>query len=272
MNAGGTHSESMSASRTRLLLVLFSLALPGSSFARTLQQVLNDGTLRVGVVLVTPWAIRQAPGEFTGFEIDVSKALASDMGVEIDIRVYAEERIIPALEAGEIDLIAAGLSITPARALHVNFSQPYAMTGITLATNRDTTILVSSVEDFDDAEYRIATVVGSDAAEQAAQIFPRAEILEFSDVEQASAALLDARADAYLEDEPIPTFLALENPALIDAPLSAPLLQSRAGFAVNKGDADFLAFLNAWITARESDTWLPTMHDYWFQTLRWREQ
>jgi polar amino acid transport system substrate-binding protein len=64
----------------------------------------------------------------------------------------------------------------------------------------------------------------------------------------------------------------LENPAVIDAPLSAPLLQARAGFAVNKGDADFLAFLNAWITARESDTWLPTMHDYWFQTLRWREQ
>jgi polar amino acid transport system substrate-binding protein len=44
------------------------------------------------------------------------------------------------------------------------------------------------------------------------------------------------------------------------------------GFAVNKGDPDFLAFLNAWIQAREADTWLPTTAGYWFKSLRWRER
>ncbi len=47
---------------------------------------------------------------------------------------------------------------------------------------------------------------------------------------------------------------------------------SPAGFAVNKGDPDFLAFLNAWITARNADTWLPTTASYWFESLRWRER
>ena len=43
------------------------------------------------------------------------------------------------------------------------------------------------------------------------------------------------------------------------------------GFAVGKGDPDFLAFLDAWIEAREADTWLPTTHRYWFRTLQWRD-
>ena len=262
----------MSVPRTRVLLILLSLALPAGGSARTLQQVLNEGTLSVGVVLVTPWAIRPAPGELIGFEVDVATKLAEDLGVDVDIRVFAEERIVPALEAGEIDLIAAGLPITPERALHVNFSHPYATTGITLAVNRIGTLSVSRLEDFDSSAFTIATVAGSEAAEAAARIFPSAELLEFGDIEQASAALLGDGADAYLENEPVPTFLALEHPITIDVPLSEPLLQARAGFAVNKGDPDFLAFLNAWITAREIDTWLPTIHSYWFETLRWRDQ
>ncbi len=262
----------MSARRTRVLLILVSLALPAGGSARTLQQVLNEGTLSVGVVLVTPWAIRPAPGELIGFEVDVAKKLAEDLGVGVDIHVYAEERVVPALEAGEIDLIAAGLSITPERALHVNFSQPYASSGITLVVNRIRTVSVSRVEDFDDSAFTIATVAGSDAAEAAARIFPRAELLEFGDIEQASAAVLGDGADAYLENEPVPTFLALEHPVTVDVPLSEQLLQTRAGFAVNKWDPDFLAYLNAWITARDIDTWLPTIHSYWFETLRWRDQ
>jgi ABC-type amino acid transport substrate-binding protein len=70
----------------------------------------------------------------------------------------------------------------------------------------------------------------------------------------------------------VPTFLSLENPGVVDLPLAEPLLVSRAGFAVGKGDPDFLAFLNAWITAHEADTWLPTTTGYWFKSLRWQER
>src|SRR5437660_1348313 len=84
--------------------------------------------------------------------------------------------------------------------------------------------------------------------------------------EAARGALLAGKVDGYLEDEPVPTFLALENPSTIDLPLGQPLLTSSAGFAVIKGDPDFLAFLNAWIVSREDDTWLRTTNDYWFKS------
>ena len=82
-------------------LLLSLLCSPGS--ARTLQQVLNDGTLRVGVAIYTPWAMRDASGELSGFEIDVATKLAEDMQVEVEFTVYSWERIILALESGEID-------------------------------------------------------------------------------------------------------------------------------------------------------------------------
>ncbi len=117
--------------------------------ARDLQEVLNTGTLRVGVTLYAPWAARAANGELVGFEVDVAKQLAADMRVKAELRAYDVERLIPALEAGEIDLIAAGLTITPARALHVNFSQPYAEGGIGLATHVARTANVTKLEDLE---------------------------------------------------------------------------------------------------------------------------
>jgi polar amino acid transport system substrate-binding protein len=238
--------------------------------ARELQQVLNTGTLRVGVTLYAPWATRMSNGDIVGFEVDVAKQLAADMGVRAEILPYDVERLIPALEAGEIDVIAAGLAITPERALHVNFSQPYAESGIALATNSERTASVTRLGDLDSDRYTVAAVEGSVAIDLKARVLPKAKVRLFPDVISASNALVAGEVDAYLEDEPVPTFLALEHPTKIDLPLDRPLLASRAAFAVIKGDPDFVTFLNAWINSRDADTWLPTTTNYWFKSLGWR--
>jgi polar amino acid transport system substrate-binding protein len=207
-----------------------------------------------------------------GFEIDVARQLASDMDVKVEILTYDVDRLIPALESGEIDLIAAGLTITPERALHVNFSAPYAESGIALATHLGLTADIDDVGQLDDPSVKLGAVEDSVAVPLARRLWPRATLEVFASAEAATAALLAGDVHGYLEDEPVPTFLALEHPDVVDVPLPRPLLVSRAGFAVMKGDPDFLAFLNAWITAREADTWLPTTASYWFQSLRWRER
>ena len=115
-------------------------------------------------------------------------------------------------------------------------------------------------------------VDGSAAAQLAKRLLPRAKLKLIASPAAASRALVLGEVDGYLEDEPVPTFLALDNPGVIDVPLARPLLASRSGFAVNKGDADFLAYLNAWIVAHEADTWLPSTTSYWFKSLRWRER
>jgi len=255
-----------------LSALLTALVLSANAWSRPLQIVLNEGKLRVGVALASPWAIRDDSGKLEGFEVDVAKRLAADMKVQPVILPYAWNKLIPALESGEIDLIAAGITITPERALHVNFSQPYASGGINLATNLHSTANVKTLEDLDNHSYKLAAVKGSVAVALARRILPKTNLVLFDDAKAAGSALVAGKVDAYLEDEPVPTFLALENPGKIDVPIAEPLLTTPAGFAVAKGEPDFLAFLNAWITARTADTWLPTTHQYWFKSLAWRKE
>jgi|SRR5215471_4295744 len=265
-----------STMRSALASLTFAVLLTASPIdhasARPLQQVLKSGTLRVGVALYAPWAARTPSGDLVGFEVDVAKRLAADMGLKAEILSYESGRLIPALEGGEIDVIAAGFTITPERALHVNFSDPYAKSGIALATQVERTSSVKQLADLDDEHYTVAAVAGSVAAELAKRVLPHAKLRTFENADAASGALLGGKVDGYLEDEPVPTFLALENPKTIDLPLDRPLLASSAGFAVNKGDPDFVTFLNSWIVSREDDTWLPTTSDYWFKTLRWKDK
>jgi len=258
--------------RLTTAIVWAALAFSGQAAARDLQDVLNGGKLRVGVTLFAPWAARSAGGELVGFEVDVARQLAADMGVEATLLAYDVDRLVPALEAGEIDIIAAGLTITPERALHVNFSQPYAESGVGLATHTERTANVTDISALDDETFTIAAVEGSVGAALARRLWPRARVQVFASADAATKALLSGEVHGYVEDEPVPTFLALENPGVIDVPTNRPLLVSPAGFAINKGDPDFLAFLNAWITAREADTWLPTTASYWFKSLRWQER
>jgi polar amino acid transport system substrate-binding protein len=259
--------------KARAIWILLSCVLSWApaAGARSLQQVLNDGTLRVGISMAAPWALRRESGELAGFEVEVANKLAADMQVRLELVQYPFAGLVPALEAGEIDVIAAGLTITPERALHVNFSQAYASAGISLATNSTRTASVSRFEELDQETYKIAAVDDSVAAELVLRLLPQAELVLFASSDRASEALVAGDVDAYLEEEPVPTFLALEHHGTIDVPVARPLLQTHAAFAVNKGDPDFLAFLNAWITAREADTWLPTTHRYWFKSLAWRD-
>jgi len=254
--------------RTALLAVWLLSAM--SAEAGSLRQVLNAGKLRVGISLAAPWAMRD-DGELRGFEIDVARKLAADMGVEPEFLRYEHDGLLRALESGEIDLIAAGFVITPERALHVNFSQPYQTGGIGIATNVESTAAIERLEELNHPDFRLAAVEGSVAADIARRILPRARLQEFGDAAAAIDSLVAGLVDIYLEEEPLPQYLALEHPGTIDVPISRPLVETRSAFAVSRGDPDFLAFLNAWIEAREADTWLPTTTQYWFRSLQWRE-
>ena len=238
----------------------------------TLNSVLNNRILRVGVSLFTPWVLRNKNGDLVGFEIDVANQLAKDLSVQLELKEFDWDAIVPALLNKEIDIIVAGMVITPQRALKVNFSQPYANSGIGLATNLALTKDFTGLADLNRQKVKVGVVAGTVAEDVAKRLFPQASIQSFLKSEQTVQALVQGKIHGYVEHEPIPAFLALEHPGKIDEPLSEPLLSTKAGFAVNKGDPDFINFLNAWIIARDADSWLTSAHNYWFETLQWREE
>lgn len=252
----------------RSLLLLFVCLSPLAS-ADVLDDILERGTVRVGVAEFTPWTIRDANGELRGFEIDVANKIAADMGVTAEFKVYDWEDIIAAVQNDEVDIIAGGMAITPARALQVNFSRPLATSGISIATNMRKTKNIKSLTELDEDDVVITVVSDTLAASVAQTFFGNASIKSYSTREPAEKDVVEGRAHAYLATTPEVNFLALKNDAAVDVPMSEPLVASSEGLAVKKGEQQLLNFLDAWVTAHQADRWLESTHDYWFETMNW---
>jgi len=101
-----------------------------------IETIKKRGKLKVGMATFVPWAMRNKKGDLIGFEIDVAKKLAKDMGVKIQFVPTAWSGIIPALIAGKFDTIIGGMSVTPQRNLTINFTAPYAHSGMGIAANK----------------------------------------------------------------------------------------------------------------------------------------
>ena len=252
-------------------LCLFSYLLQAAE-TRTLSSILASGELRVGLATFEPWTIKGKDGALVGSEVDIARRLAADMGLEVKLAVYDWNKLIDALNGGDIDIVVAGMAVTPSRALKVNFSQPYASSGIGVATNTALTKQFNSIKDMNSKSVKVAVVSGTVAEQIAKRLFGQAKIVEFSSSQLAQQAVVAGDVHGYVESIPGPDFLALRHPDKVDVPIETPLYSTREAFAVRKGDQDFVNFLNAWIVSRSADAWLESTRRYWFESLAWREQ
>ena len=252
----------------RRALLLFFI-WPALANADVLDDVLEKGSIRIGVAEFVPWTMKTKSGEMIGYEIDVGKKLAADMGVQAEFKVFEWEDIIPALQQGEIDVIAGGMAITPSRALQVNFSRPLGVSGISIATNTRKTRNITSMDQLNNDRV-IMTVVADTLAQSVAEtFFDKATIKVYSTSDEAEQDVIDGRAHAFLASVPEVNYLAWRNQKKVDVPVADPLMASSEGLAVKKGEQAMLNFLDAWVTARQTDKWLVTTREYWFKTLEW---
>lgn len=251
------------------LLPFLLLSIPGFANADVLDEILERGTVRFGVAEFVPWTMKSSSGDLIGFEIDMANKIAKDMGVKAEFKLYPWEEIIPALQSGEIDILTGGMSITPARAMLVNFSRPVAKSGVGIATNISMTKDIERLEQLNNAQIRIAVVKGTLAHSISQRFFDKADLKVFTSGEIAGAAVVAGDAHVYLGSLTQTKFLAMNNPDEIDLPVNEPLIASREAMAVSKGEQELLNFLNAWVTSRQADLWISTTRDYWFETTKW---
>lgn len=78
-----------------------------------LDQVRRAGVLRVGVVEQIPWTFTNRSGQLVGFEVDVARALASDLGVRLELVRASSNGIADDVAGGHADIGAAGLWYSP---------------------------------------------------------------------------------------------------------------------------------------------------------------
>ncbi|ROR32743.1 transporter substrate-binding domain-containing protein [Inmirania thermothiophila] len=119
-------------------LLAATLAWSGAARAGTLDEILERGTLRVGMEpAYMPFELTNQKGEIIGFDVDIAKRMAKAMGVELEIVSTAWDGIIPALLTKKFDIIMSGMTLTQERNLRINFAQPYIIVGQTLLIRKE---------------------------------------------------------------------------------------------------------------------------------------
>jgi polar amino acid transport system substrate-binding protein len=202
----------MRAPRRRLLPIALALltalaALPGLSGCGgpTSGDPLEPIRRRGALVIATeaefrPFEYVEPDGEVVGFDIDLARAIAADLGVRLEVRNVKFDSIISELKQGFADLIVSGMTVTPERAQSVRFSEPYFFTVTALLLNKEKAGQIAAVAELDDPARTVAVKEGTTGEQAAAKVVPRARKVSHKTENGAALDVAEGRADAFLYD------------------------------------------------------------------------
>ena len=238
------------------------------------QTILQRGSISVGMSAFVPWAMRDKNGDLIGFEIDVARKVAEDMGVDINFVPTAWDGIIPALIAGKFDVIIGGMSVTTKRNLTVNFTRPYARTGYIVIANSKLAEEkgINGLADLNREDITIASRRGSTGAVAMDRHFPKAKKIFFDDDVLSVQEVANGNIEAASSTPPKAAFEIEKRGDVIRIVSDEQLSPTREAFALRKGDPDALNFFSNWIQENEASGWLAERRAYWFSSREWADQ
>ena len=239
-----------------------------------LQTILQRGAINIGLSAFVPWAMRDKNGNLIGFEIDVAKKVAEDMGVDINFVPTAWDGIIPALLAGKFDIIISGMSVTTKRNLTVNFTRPYARTGYIVIANSKLAEEkgIAGLADLNREDITIASRRGSTGAVAMDRHFPKARKIFFDDDVLSVQEVANGNIEAASSTPPKAAFEIEKRGDVIRIVSDEQLSPTREAFALRMGDPDALNFFSNWIQENEASGWLAERRAFWFSGREWADQ
>ncbi|MEZ4468740.1 MAG: transporter substrate-binding domain-containing protein [bacterium] len=255
-----------------LLLLLATLAPPARAEdpdlwqRSTLNEIIRRGELRVGLEpgYVPFEMVDPASGELVGFDVDIAQLMARSMGVRLKIVRLDWSGIMPALLASQFDVVMSGMTITPERNLWVNFSDPYLVAGQTILLRPPLAEKVKSYKDLDSPAYLVVTKPGTTAHDAVKRLLPQARVQLFESEAAGVAEVKAGRADAFVFDLPFNALAHARDPAAL-AFLQTPFTHERIGWAIRKGDPDFLNWLNHFLAQIKGDGRYDALYERWFR-------
>jgi len=245
--------------------VVFTLVLVISlfAFADLLDEIRARGVLRIGQDAgYMPLYGTDEKGNRIGFEVDLAKKMAEILGVKLEFVVVNWDGIIPALISGKFDIIFSGMTITPERALKVDFTDPYLTVGQTVLYNTRKYSSAPMYAELKDVKgLKIAVQLGTTGDEAARRLFPNAKILAFDTMDEAAYQVASGRADIAVLDSIFAKYMAKKYNVLA---VSGELLTKEdLGIAVKKGNLEFLQWLNTFIRWAKTTGSVDKLKDKW---------
>ena len=250
------------------LMVSAAFAAP-SGETSTLDRVLARKQLVVGTAPgYFPFEMVDKTGKIIGFDIEVAQAIADALGVKLVVKQYAFDGLIPALLNGDLDMILAGMTITPKRALVVSFSNPYYRTGQVVMVSRARNPNVASWKDLDRPGKVIGVSLGTTGAMLAKRIYTRAQVRDYDTFPEAALAAASGRIDAVIYDEPAIRVYEAQHPDAVYGIYDLISVEA-LGIAVRKDDFPMIQWLNSFLHSYVDGPEYMAAIDRWFKKMTW---
>lgn len=235
----------------------------------TLNQILKRGELRVGMEAgYMPFELKNKKGEIVGFDVDMAKELAKEMGVKLTLVNTAWDGIISGLLTDKYDIIMSGMTVTPQRNLQINFADPYIVVGQTILIKKELAGKIKSYKDLNDPKYTVATKLGVTGDYATKKFIGKSKINLFETEQEGAMEVVNGKADAFVYDLPYNSLYFAQNAKKL-AFLDVPFTYEPLAWAIRKGDPDFMNFLNNMMKQMRGDGRYQAIYDKWFGTDEW---
>ncbi len=239
----------------------------------TIEKILKRGKLRVGFESgYVPFEMTDKKGNFIGFDMDYARRMAKEMKVKF-VPVNTEwDGIIPALMTDKFDIIMGGMTITQERNLRINFAEPYIVVGQTILLNKKHEGKVKSYKDLNNPKYILTSRLGTTGEQAIKRYMPKATYKSFQSEAEAGLEVINGKADALVYDLPYCGFLYGSQGKGKTVFLDTPFTYEPLAWAINKGDPDFLNWLNNFLRQTKGDGFYDRLYQKWIIGTDWKKE
>lgn len=224
--------------------------------------------LKVGISTNMPPLVYKNGNKLQGLEVDLAQQLGQYLQREVRFVELSWDKQIPSLEAGKIDIIMSGMSITPKRSYRVSFAQPYMRSGQMLLVKMNKAQLYSSgIFSLMGNKPAIGTIKNTTGDYFITKTINRANITRYNTSKQAVAALIKDDIDVFVHDAPVICYYAAQNEEQRLSPILKISNEEQLAWAVNKMDQKLLNEVNNFVTTARGNgslensvkRWIPFM-------------
>ncbi|WP_160725397.1 transporter substrate-binding domain-containing protein [Bacillus sp. USDA818B3_A] len=183
-----------------LILTIFIAACGSKDTGK--EKADSEKVYKVGVDTTYPPFEYKEGNEYKGIDIDLINAIAKNQGFKIELNPMDFGGIIPAMQANQLDVAIAGMSITDERKKVVDFSTPYFDAGLTVVVQKDN----SSIKSVNDLKGKtVAVKKGTTGAKYAQDNASKLgiKVVQFNDSPAMFQEVSNGNADALIEDYPV---------------------------------------------------------------------
>jgi polar amino acid transport system substrate-binding protein len=199
-----------------------------------------------------PLVYKGAGGQIDGVEGALAKKLAARLGKPVQFVSMPFDKLLPALQAGKVDIVMSGVTVTTEREALVEFADPYMISGQALMVRSN------DIETFVQPEiiYLLKTKIGVERgsiAETLAQRCREATVVPYSSIDAATAGLRSGSVRCVMGDAPVVWLEGARNEARNVTTIPRLLTREYLAWAVRRGDTGMLESANGAIRDWRAD-------------------